>query len=399
MTELLLIVSVLALLAVAVALLKSLKTTNSTVTSGQEQSNNNPKNTCSTTEGGIDCCVQLNNKGQNDRTHSVFSVKIQGTISLPDNEQSLKARIQITDMAEGSCNEFVVCSRSFSAQGQKHQPYVYEAELGKTVNQTIVLSDWFTIGEIKIEDLLFPLQGRRNLRFDVSIFSQHSQNDFSHTCYLLEYENNEPGYVDLHENCDRANALAVSLAFVLSAIDKKLYKGEIELIKEWARKKFLPQNPPKKVLRKLEKELKKTITFFRAGHSIDVNKICSQIIELVPPSNRHEIFELCLNVAAAKKAVDESELGLIKQIAGYLKIDTDKFRCLIEKILPINMYKVKDAELILGVTSDMNNEETREALNREYQKWNSRVTNSNRQIQDQADCMLKYIAELRNQLV
>jgi len=401
MAEILLIVSILALLAVAVTLLKSFKITGFIVPTKQEQSSNNKKNTESITEKGIDCRVQLVDKEQNGRIHSVFSVQIQGKISLPDNGQSLKARIQIADITDRPEGGIAVCARpfSFSARRQKCEPYVYETGLGKAVNETVVLSDWFTVGEIKIADLLFPLRGRRNIQFDVSILSQQSQNGFSNNRCLFEYENSEPGYIDLQKNTEKANALAVCLAFTVSAVDKKLYKGEIEIIKEWARGKFLPQNPPRKVLRKLEKELKKTVAFFRAGHGIDVDKICGRITELVGLSSRYEIFELCLDVAAAKKAVDESEIRLIKQIAGCLKIDTRKIRCLTEKILPINMHEAKDSEVILGLTSDMNNEQAREILNRQYRKWNCRVTSADRQIRAQADLMLEYIAELRGQYV
>ena len=56
-------------------------------------------------------------------------------------------------------------------------------------------------------------------------------------------------------------------------------------------------------------------------------------------------------------------------------------------------------EVILGVTAAMNKEKTRKHLNKQFCKWNSRVTNSNHEIQDQAEQMLQLIAEARNQYI
>ncbi len=70
-----------------------------------------------------------------------------------------------------------------------------------------------------------------------------------------------------------------------------------------------------------------------------------------------------------------------------------------EKILPVNLHKVKDVETILGVTSGMDKEEARQQLNKEYIKWNSRVTSSDPEIQTMADQVLDLIAQARNEYV
>jgi preprotein translocase subunit Sec63 len=61
------------------------------------------------------------------------------------------------------------------------------------------------------------------------------------------------------------------------------------------------------------------------------------------------------------------------------------------------MHEVRDMETILGISSDMSKEKVRKHLNKEYSKWNSRVTNADPDIQSQADQMLKLIAEARSQ--
>jgi hypothetical protein len=56
-------------------------------------------------------------------------------------------------------------------------------------------------------------------------------------------------------------------------------------------------------------------------------------------------------------------------------------------------------EITLGLTKDMNKEKTRLQLNKEYGKWNSRVTSSNPLIRAQAEQMLRLIAEARCQYI
>ena len=92
-------------------------------------------------------------------------------------------------------------------------------------------------------------------------------------------------------------------------------------------------------------------------------------------------------------------MALLKNLAQWLEVDMNRFREMVEKILPISMHEVRDEEVILGVSADMSRERTRQQLNREYSKWNSRVTSSNPEIQRQADQMLKLIAEARSAYV
>jgi len=86
----------------------------------------------------------------------------------------------------------------------------------------------------------------------------------------------------------------------------------------------------------------------------------------------------------------------LKNLAGWLEVDMSRFSEIMAKILPASMHDVKDMGVILGVTSDMGKEDTRQHLNKEYRKWNARVTNFNSEIRTQADYMLKLIAQARS---
>jgi len=256
-----------------------------------------------------------------------------------------------------------------------------------------------SVAQLRVDWLRFPRKGNRNLQFNTSILSRQSGEELACAKCTLAYENPDFGYINLEENIERIKTFAVTLAFAVSASDNKLYDCELELVKNWARAKLGWDRACDKLRHKLEKALNETVAFFRNGNQLDTHKICEEIVEIAPLADRYDILELCLYVAQAKGSVTAEELAVLKDLANWLEVDTDRFREMMGKILPVSMYEVKDAEVILGVTSDMSEEKTREHLNKEFIKWNSRVTNSNPEIQTQAEQMLKLIAEARSQYV
>jgi tellurite resistance protein len=215
----------------------------------------------------------------------------------------------------------------------------------------------------------------------------------------FNYDNQDFGYIDLQKNVQRTKNLAVALAFAVSAADRKLYDCEVEIIKSWARNNLDFAQASDKDRRKLEKALNKTVAFFSNGNQLDAYKICKEIVEIVPLTERYDILDLCLHVVQANGVAAAEEMDLIKNFAEWLEVDMNRFRDMVEKILPVGMHEARDQEVILGVSADMSKEKTRQQLNKEYNKWNSRVTNPDPEIQNQADQMLKLIAEARSEYV
>ena len=86
-------------------------------------------------------------------------------------------------------------------------------------------------------------------------------------------------------------------------------------------------------------------------------------------------------------------------MATWLEVDHDRFRLMVERILPADMHEVEDVEIVLGITADMSSETARQCINNEYRKWNARVTNPNPTIQNQANYMLQFIARARSEYV
>jgi len=309
-------------------------------------------------------------------------------------------QISILDVTGGATDAKVVQSRlpQWSSQdGPDPSAFCYKVRLGKLPHRVTTLSEWTAITQIRFDWLLFPRKGKRQLQFTTLILSADNNQELA--CAQCEFacENPAFGYMNLQENIERTNILAVALAFAVSAADNKLYDCEVELIKNWARDNILENSASDKDERKLDKALEKTIAFFRSGSKLDTYNICGEIVGIAPVAQRYDILELCLYVAQSKGSVSAEELTFLKNMADWLEVDTDKFRIMMEKVLPVDMHEVRDVEAILGITSDMSKERVRKHLNKEYSKWNSRVTNADPDIQTQADQMLKLIAEAKSQ--
>jgi tellurite resistance protein len=344
--------------------------------------------------GFLNCRVQTSEYRENDESYDAFNVDICGTIRAEKNGCQTFITISLQDVTDGSPTSV----QTWTSES-KMSAFCRRVELGRLPQEVTVLSDWRTVAQIRVDSLLFARKGKRSVQLEASIASVDSNKELSRTRCVFDYDNPVHGYQDLQENAERTKVLAVALAFAVSAADNELCESEIELIENWARDNILDSSDhaTEKDARKLEKVFSRTVAFFREGNKLDTDRICKEIVELAPVAQRYDILDLCLYVARADGFVSAEESALLKDLAIWLEVDAEKFRLMMEKVLPLHMYEVKDVEAILGLTSDMSNEKARRHLNREYSRWNARVTNIDPDIQNQADQMLKLITEARGQ--
>jgi len=350
----------------------------------------------------LNCRVRWTKQIEDTAVFDTLSVDICGTIHVESDLLDTILQISILDVTDGESGAKVVQAgvpQWSSPGGPDPSAFNYKADLGKLPQQDTVLSDWTTVAELRFDWLLLPYKGSRNLQFKTSILSADSGKELANARCMFTCENPSFGYINMQENMERTKILAVALAFAVSAADNKLYDCEVELIKNWARDNVLENSGQMsdKDECKLDKALEKTIGFFRGGNNLDASKICEEIVEIAPVAQRYDILELCLYVAQAKGSASAEELAILKDMADWLEVDPERFRKMMDKVLPVDMHEVRDVEAILGITSDMSKDRVRTHLNKEYSKWNSRVTNSDPDIQTQADQMLKLIAEARTQ--
>ena len=363
----------------------------------------------------LNCRVQLDKQQKDDSIVDVFTVEICGSIRAPSDMHYTTLRASIEDVTDGPHKAMPVQARAGHWQMQDSPAFCYSTDLGKLPDRVTTLSDWTIVAQLNVDWLMFPRRGTRVLKLTVSVLSQETGKALGTAHHTFSYENPTLGYIDVPANIQRTRTLAVALALAVSAADNRLYGCEVQLIKSWAKSNIgpsrslpgsahLPESSKSaqasdKASRKLDRAFEQAVRFFRDGNQLDTHKICREIVEIAPLADRYDMLDLCLNVAKANGSVVAEELAVLKRLASWLEVDADRFRAMVEKTLPVSMHQVKDAEAILGVTSDMSEKETIQRLNREYCKWNSRVTSSDPQVQAQADEMLQLIAEARAEYI
>ena len=343
----------------------------------------------------LNCRVKPAEEKNDDSLTDIFNIEICGSIHNPPGVETAIVKISIIDITDGPRKTKAVQTSFKQWQTKDSDVFCYNADLGRIPQAGTTVQEWIAIARLHTDWLIFPRRGKRQLQFNTSILSQQNE-EFSSASYILTYENDRFGYIDLQENSYSAKTLAVTLAMAVSAVDNNIRDCEIARIEKWAKSR-LDISSKAKDKRKLDKALKQAVTFLRNGNRFDIRGICDEIINITPVSDRYDILELCLYVVRANAIVTLEELTLLKNLAIWLEIDLERFRSMMGKILPSNMHEVKTMEFGLGITENMSKEQTRLHLNDEYRKWNARVTSSDSGVQAQANHMLNFIAETRSQ--
>jgi len=343
--------------------------------------------------------ARIGRQPKGDSWQSVLIVDICGTIQAPDDGHEVGLEVKLADVTDDKANPAPALSRPKHGSITNVIPFVFQTSMGKLYSQTTVLEDWTAVAQISPDWFVLPRQGRRELQYTLAVVSQSTGEHLAETTCTAPYESIETGYLDIEDNIQRAKTLAVGLAFTVGAANDALQETEIDIIHGWVATNFGSADASEAAQLELERALRKTAAFFLRGGHLNVQEICAEIVQIAPMVGRLDILDLCLRVAAAKGQVTQAELTVLKNLAEWLQIDRNRLRAMVEKILPIDMHRTQDAEIILGVTTEMSQDEARHQLNREYAKWSSRVISSDPAIRKQADQMLNLLANARTQYV
>jgi uncharacterized tellurite resistance protein B-like protein len=286
----------------------------------------------------LNCRVKLSEYKDGDCISDAFEVEICGSIHTPREVQAATLKISITDITEPESEAKSIHGLVKQWQVSDSTEFCYNAKLGKLPHQITTMSDWTSIALLRLDWLELPRKGKRKLMFETSIFPDDGGERIAHASFVFEYDNPDFGYLDSRENIQRSKTLAIALAFAVSAVDEKLHDCEIKLIKKWTKENVDLSETTAKERRKLDKAFKEIIAYFKSGKKLNNYNICQEIVEIVPLEDRYGIMDLCLHVAQANGSVTEKELNLLKDIAGWLEIDVEKFREMIQKVFPIEKY-------------------------------------------------------------
>jgi len=335
---------------------------------------------------------------------NLFQIAVQGPILAPSDDYPAFYEVQILDVTEGAEEPKPVVCTIEQFQAADTVIFEYESDDFPIPYTHSVLSQWVTVVSVPVNSLVFARKGRRALQFVVTVLSAESEQALAVARTTVTHDNERHGYEEITENRKRADELAVKLAISISAADGRLDKVEGTVVTEWARKRVntARESDRAEVKARLNRAAKETVSAVRSGGVVAIERICEELNDITDLGDRYDILELCMRVAGADQAAAEEELAELDSLAEFLELDCDRFRAMMNKMLPIGIHTDKnarrDARRVLGITDDMTLEEIKAHLLKEFQTWNSRVVHSDPKVRERAARMLELIAAERTRV-
>lgn len=331
-------------------------------------------------------------------------VKITGPINLPPNMLTAVFSLSLWDVSRGSepdKRKPVLCSLP-ELQLKDSQIFLWTNVQQMTYANSMV-NGWIEILFIPLDFITFPAKGNRELYFDLSITPLGQPGDTANRAlFSFMYVNKLLGYVDGIQIRIKAEELGLKYAAAVSAIDGAIDSEEKTVIRKWmdSRIDSLPEDMRAETTRSLSRALMIAERLSASIKPGDIELLCDDMVEEYPIGSfplgeLYDIVELCMKVAAADGIASPEELRLVDRIASLLHVDMDRFRTMSEKILPVNIHSKKDVASILGLKPEWTAKQRKKHLREQYREWSARATHSDAKVRDQADEMLRIIAEER----
>lgn len=274
--------------------------------------------------------------------------------------------------------------------------------------------NWVRIGAILPDMIETPHKGTRELMVIVRMveinnppsielgFHSSEEGILWMSSAKFDCEIKYPGYKDEEENRIIAHSNIVRLAVKSACVDEVFEESEGQAIKEWMQNIVYAYSESKieEVKTRLNKAFKEAFEESTGGNK-DITNICEAINNLGNNSYKYAAIELCYDVVAADKVIDESEAILINKISELLNLDQDEVEKIKDrKLIDLDTTKEQSAgslEALLGINQDMSEVEINSHLRKEFKKWNSRLnTLEEGEERENAQKMLDLISNYRN---
>lgn len=197
------------------------------------------------------------------------------------------------------------------------------------------------------------------------------------------------------DDATAVRSLAIPLALSIAGANSRISGRQSRVVEAWGKRNGAISPESGRAGYIFAKIIARLIAFFPDRHVTRTVAFGQKIAGVASFATRCSIFELCLLVVRAGGFASVAQLMLLKGMAYRFDIKMDRFRSMMERIIPVTMHEVVDMEICLGVTREMDRSGICHQLSKEYRKWNSRVTNSNRQVRTEAEYMLNLVAQTR----
>jgi hypothetical protein len=353
-------------------------------------------------EDRFECRCEIVNEPTEAGAVAGFVVGMRGRVFAPTAMHGTDVQILIADVSDNSSEPKPVLCTVGQWQLDDSPVFCFRAYNGKIPHRSSVLANWILITTIRSDVLRYPRKGSRKLKFITSLISRSTGEELACASTIIDYENNEAGYIDNKENSELAEKLSVQLAaMVLAAGEQDKEKGA-EAVNAWIDKKIEALSGNKNhadIRSRLMGYFVDATESSQPDTQDNIEVLCHELAGCSSILQRYEALRLSLGVVGATGYSSHEQTALLTRMVELLGVDGAKFRAMAQKILCGYARQVADVDFLLGVTSDMSADAIRERLSDEYQKWNCRVTHPDKFIRDQAERMLSLIAESRSKYV
>ena len=329
-----------------------------------------------------------------------FCIKIRGRVEVPTDMHDTDVQILLADVTEENAQAVLCSVRQW--QMEDSPAFCFMNHNGKIRQEACTLSDWVQIAMVRTDFLKFPRCGLRKLEFVTSVISRENGSELACADCIIEYNNSQVGYIDTKESNEQSETLSFQLARTVALRCGGFDETTESVIVRWIDRRVerVSNNTERETMKeRLMTALQDAVNTRDLEDAADIGWLCQELSAHCAIMERYGAMKLCLEVAGIHGAANEEVTSVLSQIAEWLDIDKEKFRSMAQKLLELNTQDASNVEFLLGITSDMSADATRQQLNDEYQKWNARVTHPDPEIQAQADKMLQLIAEARNKYV
>ena len=340
--------------------------------------------------------VVLGKKTFGDTTFEVFQISIVGLVSVPYDNYPIRHSVSAVDVTDGESYPILCPLEALQSDGKPWFEFVSKQE--SMPYKVSRLARPITILAVPTDPLVFPYRGLRQIKFTVSILHGFRNTVICSSTCSIRHRATEIGYMEAVDNLLLASELAVKLAMAVSAVDGQADAKEGEVVREWIQAQISAAADGDETKERLNDAAKEAFATINSGRTLDIADICTKLKDVATSALKYDILELCIKVVGADDRAQASEFEIINKIAKLLEIDMDKYRSMVEKIIPIHIIEVEDAERLLAMPADATTEQKKEILRKEYRKWNSRITHSDPKIREQAEKMLEIIALERSKL-
>lgn len=273
---------------------------------------------------------------------------------------------------------------------------------------TIKNEEW---SKVPLNLLLMPYSGVRILRVTMFVINnsdaerlKNGQVDFSNLDVYgvdyVEHRHQVEGYGYLEEEelfKDSMNEL-VKLFFAVTASDGIIDDHELQKIHEYIDLKLSFLDDKSKSIeykRTFDSELNKYLDLVE----IPIDDMIKEATDYLKKNVQENIwiaaYDMCVQIATSDENLDPEEKDSLKKIANTLNISKKIQDETFDRYIKLNMVSGVQDEELLGITKTMSKDEKLAHLNKEYNKWRSRVTSSNKNHVEEANIRIEKIAQLR----